>query len=360
MRASWLALIGLILIGFFFNLDPAGAVQKKNNVKPAATKPVRPANPAVASVDPSLVFGKTGDGPGEFKTIDGVWVDPRGRIVVADKGNNRINFFTGGGRFLTSFGEPGTGPGQFDRCTGVVVDRQRRVIVSDQGNYRIQVFDLEGNFLTAFGRQGNGDGEFQEPMGLALDEQGNLYVADGTRDDIQIFDEKFRFVRKFGLSRPGFGRMEMIESVSISVGPPTRQEVYVSDEKNSRIHRFSAEGTHLGSFGKQGTGPGMFIKEVEGLAFDPFGYLYAVDESGGKMRFSPRTANRSIPSAGAWGFARGSSTPRTDCTTVPCTTAPGGRSAEPAGPDVPHGRHLEKKETGFANRGPAAERPFKS
>ncbi len=216
---------------------------------------------------------------------------------MADKGNNRISFFTGGGHFLKSFGEQGEGEGQFNQCTGIVVDGRQRIIVTDQGNFRIQVFDLEGRFLTAFGRKGTGDGEFLEPMGLALDGRGHLYVADGTRDDVQVFDENFAFVRKFGTLSHDSGRMEMIESVSVSIGPPPHQDIYVSDEKNSRIHRFDAAGTHRGTFGKQGFGPGMFAKEVEGLTFDDFGYLYAVDETGGKIEvFTPD--GRSVHSFG--------------------------------------------------------------
>ncbi len=286
MEIKWGRLVGLVFIGICLIINPASAARKKAAVKKAKVTQKEPARPKPADVNTALVFGKAGTDPGEFETIDGVWVDARGRILVVDKGNNRISFFNGGGRFLKSFGEPGEGPGQFNRCTGIVIDQRQRIIISDQGNFRIQVFDADGKFLTAFGRQGNGDGEFQEPMGLALDAQGHLYVADGTRGDVQVFDENFTFVRKFGILNPDAGRMEMIESVA--VGPPPQQEVYVSDEKNSRIQRFSAEGEHLGTLGKQGFGPGMFAKEVEGLTFDNLGYLYAMDESGGKIEvFDP-------------------------------------------------------------------------
>jgi tripartite motif-containing protein 71 len=295
MVRQWLRLVGLVFIGSCLLINPAPAAQKKGAAKPAAAQQKGNPPSQAPMLDVALVFGKAGTDPGEFGTIDGVWVDARGRILVTDKGNNRVHFFNGGGRFLKSFGEPGEGPGQFNKCTGIVIDRQQRIIVSDQGNFRIQVFDVEGKFLTAFGRQGDGDGEFQEPMGLALDSRGNLYVGDGTRDDVQVFDENFAFVRKFGTLKPETGRMENIESVA--VGPPPREEIYVSDERHSRIQRFGADGAHLGSFGKQGSGLGMFVREVEGLTFDTLGYLYAVDESGGKIEiFTPD--GRSVHSFG--------------------------------------------------------------
>jgi DNA-binding beta-propeller fold protein YncE len=294
MTMNWGQLVSLVFIGIFLSGDPAAAVQEKSAAKTAVkTKPNKlPAKSAgtpskmaapfkAADVDTALVFGRDGSGPGEFGTIDGVWVDARGRILVVDKGNNRVNFFNGGGRFLKSFGEPGEGPGQFNQCTGIVIDRQQRIIISDQGNFRIQVFDAEGNFLKTFGKKGTGEGEFLEPMGLALDSRGNLYVGDGTRDDVQVFDENFTFVRKLGALNAQTGRMLRVESVA--VGPLPREDIFVSDEGHSRIQRFSAEGEHLGTFGKQGSGPGMFAKEVEGLAFDAQGYLYAVDETAGKI-----------------------------------------------------------------------------
>jgi tripartite motif-containing protein 71 len=286
MKIKWGSLVGMVFIGICLAIDPASAAEKQGAAKKAAA-PQKPSPPAkAADVATALVFGKKGTAPGEFGTIDGVWVDTRGRILVVDKGNNRVNFFNGGGRFLKSFGEPGEGPGQFNQCTGIVIDRRQQIIISDQGNFRIQVFDAEGSFLNIFGKKGTGEGEFLEPMGLALDSRGNLYVSDGTRDDVQVFDEDFTFVRKLGTLNPEAGRMLRIESVA--VGPLPREDIYVSDESHSRIHRFGAEGTHLGTFGKRGTGPGMFAKEVEGLTFDNQGYLYAVDETAGKIEvFTP-------------------------------------------------------------------------
>jgi len=295
MGSKWGTTVWLILIGIGLTIDPAPAIQKKEAAKTAKVTQKEPARPKAADVTTALVFGKAGNGPGAFETIEGVWVDPRGRILVADKGNNRISFFNGGGRFLKSFGEQGAGEGQFNQCTGIVVDGKQRIIVTDQGNFRLQVFDLEGKFLTAFGRQGTGDGEFLNPTGLALDARGRLYVADGTRDDVQVFDDTFRFLRKFGWKGAEGAIMEMIGSVA--VGPPPLEEVFVADENHSRIQRFDAEGTHRGTLGKPGLGPGMFAKGVGGLTFDAFGYLYAVDETGGKIEvFTPD--GRSVHSFG--------------------------------------------------------------
>ena len=51
------------------------------------------------------------------------------------------------GTYLFSWGEPGTGPGQFALPHGVWIDRRGRVLVCDRENDRVQVFDQEGKFL---------------------------------------------------------------------------------------------------------------------------------------------------------------------------------------------------------------------
>ena len=123
MKIKWGRLVGLVFIGICFIVDPAPAAQKKAAAKAAKVTQKEPARPKAADVTTALVFGKAGNGPGAFGTIDGVWVDPRGRILVADKGNNRISFFTGGGHFLKSFRRTGRRRGPVQSMHG---DRRGR------------------------------------------------------------------------------------------------------------------------------------------------------------------------------------------------------------------------------------------
>ena len=45
-------------------------------------------------------WGNPGSGPGEFDLPHCVRVDPRNRLLVADRENNRIQFFTLDGEFI--------------------------------------------------------------------------------------------------------------------------------------------------------------------------------------------------------------------------------------------------------------------
>lgn len=121
--------------------------------------------------------GVAGDGPDTFNRPSGVVVAANGDIFVADghggESNARVVKFSKDGKFIKTWGRKGTGPGEFGELHGITVDSKGRVLVADRGNNRIQVFDEDGNFLdqwTQFGR----------PSEIFLGENGTIYVPDNT------------------------------------------------------------------------------------------------------------------------------------------------------------------------------------
>jgi DNA-binding beta-propeller fold protein YncE len=73
---------------------------------------------------------------------------PSGDLFMTDGyGNARVHKFSADGRHLMSWGEPGTAPGQFNLPHGVWIDSRGRVLVADRENDRVQVFDQTGRFL---------------------------------------------------------------------------------------------------------------------------------------------------------------------------------------------------------------------
>ena len=63
-------------------------------------------------------------------------------------GNARVHKFSADGRHQFSWGEPGTGPGQFNLPHGIWYDRRGRLMVADRENNRVQIFDLDGKLQT--------------------------------------------------------------------------------------------------------------------------------------------------------------------------------------------------------------------
>lgn len=148
------------------------------------------------------------DGPAD------VFVAQNGDVFVADGyRNSRVVQFSKDGKFLKIIGgTKGSAPGQFNVPHSVVLDSKGRIIVADAENSRIQVFDPDGKFLeqwTDFPAKPRGamyitpddtlyvshvdsesitimkDGKRTDsiqaiglrPHGLTMDRQGNLYVT---------------------------------------------------------------------------------------------------------------------------------------------------------------------------------------
>ena len=119
-------------------------------------------------------IGGEGSGDGQF---DGPYsISIIGEVMyIAEFGNHRIQKLTTGGKFLHKFGKKGSGQRQFRCLRGVVVDSKNRVIVSDRGNNKVQVFSQDGDWLLTI--VGTGNNSFNSPWGLSLDPQGYIHVA---------------------------------------------------------------------------------------------------------------------------------------------------------------------------------------
>lgn len=78
-------------------------------------------------------------------------VAPSGEMFVTDGyGNARVHKFAADGTLIFSWGAPGTAPGQFNLPHAVWIDRRGRLLVADRENDRVQVFDQEGKLLNVW------------------------------------------------------------------------------------------------------------------------------------------------------------------------------------------------------------------
>ncbi len=83
-----------------------------------------------------------------FNLPTDIAVAPSGEMFVSDGyGNARVHKFSPEGKLLKSWGEPGSAPGEFNLPHGVWIDRRGRLLVADRENDRVQVFDQDGRLL---------------------------------------------------------------------------------------------------------------------------------------------------------------------------------------------------------------------
>jgi DNA-binding beta-propeller fold protein YncE len=70
-------------------------------------------------------------------------IDSKGRLVVCEFGNNRVQLLDRAtGKGLKTWGVGGREPGQMAYPWAVAVDRKDRIVAVDSGNNRVQVFEF--------------------------------------------------------------------------------------------------------------------------------------------------------------------------------------------------------------------------
>lgn len=96
----------------------------------------------------STAWKRVTHGGGPFNMPTDLALTPSGEMFVADGyANARVHAFAADGSHRFSWGEPGTAPGQFNLPHGIWLDRRGRVLVADRENDRVQIFDQAGALL---------------------------------------------------------------------------------------------------------------------------------------------------------------------------------------------------------------------
>ena len=122
--------------------------------------------------DPKVGVTSIKRGGPPFNRPTGVAIAPNGELYVSDGyGNSRVHRYTSDGKLIQSWGEPGTGPGQFNLPHDIWVLKDGRVMVADRENDRIQFFSPTGEFLDQWT-------QVQRPTGLCVDKDGLIYVSE--------------------------------------------------------------------------------------------------------------------------------------------------------------------------------------
>jgi len=182
------------------------------------------------------IGGKYGFGPGEFTLVTDCVQDSQGNYYVSEYGEyDRIQKFSPERKFLFQWGGHGGQRGQFARPQGLAVDERNRIWVADACNDRIQVFDATGSearLVAVWGEQGAQPGRLRYPYDLLLDGD-NVYVAEFGNHRVQKFTRDGRFVAAWGVQgrRPG----QLYQPWAL--GMDSQRRIHILDTYNHRVQR---------------------------------------------------------------------------------------------------------------------------
>ncbi len=293
-------------------------------------------------------WGSAGSGNTNFNNPGQVAIDASGNIYIADNGNSRVKKHQADGTYTSSI-TSGLGA-----TTGVAVDSSGNIYVVDSGNTRIKKFNsaftqqwsvvnvgntsgetyaghiaTDGTYVYAsvintlnsqhyivrtlastgssvgigvsvIGSSGTGDGQFNTPVGVATDGT-YLYVVDQGNDRVQKFTTAGVFVTTWGSSGVGDGQFQTPVGIAIN---PVNGNVLVTDSGRDDVQEFTNTGVFVRKFASNGSGDGQ-VDTPTGIVVTTDGAsVYVADQGNDRIQqFDYDTASSQLtayPSLHVW------------------------------------------------------------
>jgi DNA-binding beta-propeller fold protein YncE len=185
-------------------------------------------------------------------------------------------------------------------------------------NEQIEQYAADGTFIGSIG----GVDQFGSPMSFAFDPMGDIYVSDmgfrlwkywlsgyaeqiaalqyytnqiadiavnSVSGDIYVLDSKQSRVTRFSQDGSVLSQWETHRSATDRSVEPRgiavdgNGNIYVSDTGKHRIQKFTKDGVFLTMWGTQGSGNGQFTSPW-GIAVDPAGRIYVADYGNNRIQ----------------------------------------------------------------------------
>lgn len=159
----------------------------------------------------------------------------------------------------------------FVDVVGISIDSDDKIYVFNRGRRPMIVFDRDGNEVASWGSE-----LFKRPHGSCFTSDGHIFLTDDSSHVLHKFTREGTLLMTIGnIDKPsdtghrlGLDIFERISSIKRSAGPfnlPTgvaissTGEIFVSDGYgNARVHKFTADGKLLLSWGEPGPGQSQF------------------------------------------------------------------------------------------------------
>ncbi len=137
-------------------------------------------------------FGQFGAADGQFSRPQSMLVVPEAggeMMYVTDACNHRISVWTTDGHFVRNMGRIGSALGEFRFPYGLDIDSKGRLVVCEFGNNRVQLVDRQtGQGIAAWGSAGREPGRLAYPWGVVVDRKDRVIAVDAGNNRLQVFE----------------------------------------------------------------------------------------------------------------------------------------------------------------------------
>jgi DNA-binding beta-propeller fold protein YncE len=165
-------------------------------------------------------------------------------------------------------------------CAAVGVDRQNRVYAFNRGEHPVAVFDAEGNLLRTWG-----EGVFHRPHGVHMGPDDTIFLTDDGDHTVRKCTLDGKVLMTLGIRgepKPFMSGEPFHRCTHTALSP--QGDLYVSDGYgNARIHKYTADGKLLMSWGGPGTDPGQF-NIPHNICCDRDGWVYVADRENHRVQ----------------------------------------------------------------------------
>ncbi|XP_070574313.1 uncharacterized protein [Ptychodera flava] len=243
-----------------------------NEIQVSRTREVELLQVAFQSLDqgyalPGTVrmLSQSGSKPGQVRSPSGLAIDRAGNLVVADKGNNRVQTLS-----------------RTNQCEGIIkfhgfieklfspsdiaVCKDGKYWITDSNNRCLMVCDDQSNVSTVFGWC-----KLRSPTGICVSEEGFAYVADNLGNSVLKYD-----MDGFVVASTVSGQVVRPWSVVVN----SNNQVLVSGW--NCIYVLSCDLESLSAFGHQ------HLNIPRGLCLDSCDHVYVCDRDEGDMTGQPK------------------------------------------------------------------------
>lgn len=268
-----------------------------------------------------------------FRSPEGLIMDSKGNLIVADRGNNRIKMITPTGQVsvIAGSGVAGAVDGaadvaQFRNPYKVGIDKDDNIYVADNGNHRIRKIAASTGVVTTIAGSSAGflDGvgtaaRFNGPIAIATDLNGNIYVADNNNHAVRKIAPSGLVTTIGGNGVTGYsdGVWPNVRFANPSgLAVDANGDVLVADRKNNRIRKITVNTgvvTTIAGTGVResidGNGLKSGFSEPFGISIDAKGNYYIADLTSHMLRLMrPSGDVITIGGDGTAGFLDGGKT----------------------------------------------------
>jgi DNA-binding beta-propeller fold protein YncE len=194
-----------------------------------------------------------------------LYLEQTGSLIPNVDASSSIKNYT----FMMALDSPNSGGEETDtddllpQPEGIDVDRDGNVFVNEIGENRINIFDPNGTLISTWGSSGDNIGQFSHPHGNEVEDENNqsasevfVYIADQNNDRIQKFSKDGTFITAWGEEGEGNGQFLHTHGIDLD----SDGNVYVSDRDQPSIQKFSSDGAFINKWGSEGTADGQFIQ----------------------------------------------------------------------------------------------------